>query len=133
MDVSELLDKARGGLSAKRVFGTPVHQGDAIVIPVAKVAGGAGGGEGQAPSEQGSGAGSGFGLSVRPVGVFVLRGGRIRWRPAIDVNRVILGGQFVAAIGLLVLGMVLKAQRRLLVSSRQRRGRRRLFLRMRHV
>lgn len=133
MEVSELLDRARGGINARKVFGAPIHQGEAIILPVARVTGGAGGGEGEAPSEKGGGTGSGFGLSARPVGVFVLRGGRARWRPAIDVNRVILGGQCVAAIGLLVLGMVLRSQGRLLVLARQRRGRRRLLLRMRHA
>ncbi|MBN1209186.1 MAG: hypothetical protein JXB05_30290 [Myxococcaceae bacterium] len=113
MEVSELLDKTRGDISAKRVFGEPVQQGDAIIIPAAKVSGGGGGGEGKGPAEQGSGAGSGFGLSARPVGAFVIRNGHARWRPAIDVNRVILGGQIVAAIGLLVLGTVLRARRRL--------------------
>jgi uncharacterized spore protein YtfJ len=94
------------------VFGEPVQQGDAIIIPAAKVGGGAGGGEGKGPSEQGSGAGSGFGLSARPAGAFVIRQGRVRWRPAVDVNRIIAGGQLVAIVGLLVLGTVLRARRR---------------------
>ncbi|WP_224240901.1 GerW family sporulation protein [Hyalangium gracile] len=112
MDVSELLDKTRGEINPRRVFGEPVLQGDAIIIPAARVSGGAGGGEGKGPSEQGSGAGSGFGLSARPVGAFVIRQGDVEWRPAIDVNRIILGGQIVAAVGLLVLGTVLRARHR---------------------
>lgn len=118
MEVSELLDKTRGDISAKRVFGEPVQQGDVMVIPAAKVSGGAGGGEGKGPAEQGSGAGSGFGLSARPAGAFIVREGRVRWRPAIDVNRIILGGQLVAMVGLWVLGSVLRARIRQLSVSK---------------
>ncbi|MFL5349734.1 MAG: spore germination protein GerW family protein [Hyalangium sp.] len=133
MDVSELLDKTRSGISARQVFGEPVQQGDAVIIPAAKLRGGAGGGEGKGPSEQGSGQGSGFGLSARPVGAFIVREGKAFWRPAIDVNRVILGGQIVAAIAVLVFGTVLRAQRRLPGFSRSVRGRRRLFSLLRHA
>jgi uncharacterized spore protein YtfJ len=116
MEVSELLGKTRGDINARRVFGEPIQQGDAIFIPAAKVSGGGGGGEGKGPQEQGSGAGSGFGLSARPVGAFILRNGRVRWWPAIDVNRVIMGMQIVVATGLLVLGRVLLARGRRRVS-----------------
>jgi uncharacterized spore protein YtfJ len=112
MEVSELLDKTRGDISARRVFGEAVQQGDAIVIPAAKVSGGAGGGEGKGPAEQGSGTGSGFGLSAKPAGAFIIRQGQVRWQPAVDVNRIIMGGQIVAIVGLLVLGTVLRARRR---------------------
>jgi uncharacterized spore protein YtfJ len=112
MEVSELLDKTRGDISAKRVFGEPVQQGDAIIIPAARVSGGAGGGEGTGPAEQGSGTGSGFGLSARPAGAFIVQNGQVRWQPAIDVNRIILGGQIVAMVGLWVLGMVIRARSR---------------------
>lgn len=112
MEVSELLDKTRGDINARRVFGEPIQQGDAVIVPAAKVSGGAGGGEGKGPEEQGSGSGSGFGLSARPVGAFIIRNGQVRWRPAIDVNRVIMGMQLVVATGLLVLGKVLTARGR---------------------
>jgi uncharacterized spore protein YtfJ len=112
MEVSELLDKTQGDINARRVFGEPIQQGDAIFIPAAKVSGGGGGGEGKGPEAQGSGSGSGFGLSARPVGAFILRNGQVRWRPAIDVNRVIMGMQLVVATGLLVLGKVLLARGR---------------------
>lgn len=130
MEVSELLDKTRGDISARRVFGDPVQQGDAIVIPAARVSGGAGGGEGKGPAEQGSGTGSGFGLSARPAGAFIVRNGHVRWRPAIDVNRIILGGQMVAIVGILVLGTVLRARSRPSLVPISRRGLRLLsFLR----
>jgi uncharacterized spore protein YtfJ len=126
MEVSELLDKTRGDMSARRVFGEPVQQGDAVIIPAARVSGGAGGGEGKGPAEQGSGAGSGFGLSARPAGAFIVRNGHVRWRPAVDVNRIILGGQIVAVVGLWVLGMVLRSRIRAQAVTSVK-GRRRLL------
>jgi hypothetical protein len=45
------------------------------------------------------------------VGAYVLRDGELRWQPALDVNRVILGGQVVAVIALLTLRTWLKARR----------------------
>ena len=38
-------------------------------------------------------AGGGFGLSATPAGAYVIRGGAVEWQPAIDVNRIVLGGQ----------------------------------------
>jgi hypothetical protein len=131
MEASELLDVSRSEISARRAFGEPVQLGDAIIIPAAKVRMGAGGGGGKGPSEQPIGAGSGFGLSAKPVGAFVIRQGHVRWRPAIDVNRIILGGQLVVAFGLLVLGTVLRAQRRLRVYPIPGWRRRRLLSRLR--
>lgn len=116
-EVSELLNKTQGDINVRRVFGEPIQQGDATIVPAAKVSGGGGGGEGKGPEEQGSGSGGGFGLSARPVGAFVIRNGQVRWRPAIDVNRVILGMQIVVATGLLVLGKLLQARGLRRVSS----------------
>lgn len=96
-----------------RVFGTPITQGDAIMLPVAKIGGGAGGGSGTGPAEQGQengGTGGGMGMSAKPLGVFVLRDGTVRWRPAVDVNRIILGGQLVAVAALLVARALITAR-----------------------
>jgi uncharacterized spore protein YtfJ len=103
MDVQSVIAQARDAMSVKRVFGDPIQQGEVTIIPVARVGGGAGGGGGAGPSGQGSGEGSGFGMSARPAGVYVVKGGDVRWRPAVDVNRVVLGMQIVAAVGLLAL------------------------------
>jgi uncharacterized spore protein YtfJ len=60
------------------------------VIPVARVMGGGGGGEthGTNPGPQ---SGLGYGFSARPIGAFVIRDGKARWRPAIDVTPIALG------------------------------------------
>ena len=71
-----------------------------MVIPVAKVMGGAGGGggEGNKEGESGTGFGTGFGLQARPVGVYMVRDGEVVWKPAIDVTRLAKGGQVLAAL-----------------------------------
>jgi hypothetical protein len=61
---------------------------------------------------RGDGAGAGVSLSARPVGAFVVRGSEVSWRPAMDVNRIILGGQIVAICGLMVLRGMTKRRRR---------------------
>jgi uncharacterized spore protein YtfJ len=107
MDVQHAVDTARDMLTARRVFGEPYERNGVTVIPVAKVQGGAGGGQGDAPD--GTGAGGGGGLSARPVGMFVLSDGEVRWRPAVDVNRIVVGAQVVAVVGLLTWRSVAKA------------------------
>jgi uncharacterized spore protein YtfJ len=100
---------------ADRVFGTPIQQDGVIVLPVAKVGGGGGGGGGSGPAEpgrEGNGSGGGFGISARPAGVYVLKDGRVSWQPALDLNRVILGGQLVVVVALLVARSILGPGRR---------------------
>jgi hypothetical protein len=71
---------------------------------------GAGGGGGEDPGGQGTGSGVGFGMSARPVGAYLIRGDELTWRPAADINRIVLGAQVVAVIGLLTLRAVVKAR-----------------------
>lgn len=40
----------------------------------------------------------GFAVRVKPVGVYVISGTEVTWKPALDLNRVILGGQAVGAV-----------------------------------
>lgn len=108
MHVADYLDSARDALTVKRVFGDPYEADGVIVIPVAKIAGGAGGGKGD--DEDSSGSGGGFGLSAKPAGCYVIRDGDVRWESALDVNRIVLGGQAVGVILLLVLGSILRAK-----------------------
>src|SRR5919108_5061711 len=100
MEPKEIMEQARDVLSVQRVFGQPIEKDGLVVVPVAMVRGGAGGGagEGQATSESpgGTGSGGGWAASARPAGVYVINGGDVRWQPAVDVNRIILGGQMVA-------------------------------------
>jgi hypothetical protein len=51
-------------------------------------------------------------MTARPVGAFIIRGGELSWRPAVDVNRIILGGQVVVIVALLTLRAIVKARAR---------------------
>ncbi|WP_328477719.1 hypothetical protein OHA21_25225 [Actinoplanes sp. NBC_00393] len=69
--------------------------------------------EGQTGSEpEGEGSGGGFGFSARPAGVYVLKGGQVYWQPAVDVNKIVLGGQIALVAALLVVRSVLKRRSR---------------------
>jgi uncharacterized spore protein YtfJ len=110
MEVQEVLAQARDSMTVKRVFGEPYEKDGVTVIPAARVQGGAGAGGGEDPQGQGKGSGSGFGVTARPVGAYVLREGELSWRPAVDVNRIILGGQAVVIVGLLTIRAIIKAR-----------------------
>ena len=109
MNVQDLLAQARDTITVKRVFGDPYEKDGMTIIPAAAVAGGAGGGQGPVAS---TGTGGGFGVSARPVGVYVIQEGQVRWEPAFDLNRVIRGGQIVLVIMLLTLRSIVKARAR---------------------
>jgi len=111
-DVRQTIEQAKDTMNVRRVFGDPYEKNGVTVIPAARVQGGAGGGGGQGPNGEGSGSGSGFGVNARPAGAFVIRGDEVDWRPAIDVNRVILGGQLIAIAALLLARAVIKARSR---------------------
>ena len=102
MDAQPILIGAQDALTVRRVFGEPLQADGATIVPAAVVSGGGGGGGSRAETS-----GVGFGLAARPAGVFVIKNGEARWRPAVDVNRVILGGQLVAAAGCFALGTLL--------------------------
>jgi uncharacterized spore protein YtfJ len=110
MEVQEVLAQARDSLTVKRVFGEPYEKDGVTIIPAARVQGGAGAGGGEDPQGQGKGSGSGFGVTARPVGAYVLREGELSWRPAVDVNRIILGGQAVVIVALLTIRAIIKAR-----------------------
>lgn len=103
MDPQQILSGAQDAMSVRRVFGDTVQAGDVTLLPVAVISGGGGGG-----SKKQDEGGAGFGLSARPAGVFSIQHGDVRWRPAINVNRVILGGQLVAIVAIGVGGLLVK-------------------------
>jgi uncharacterized spore protein YtfJ len=110
MEVNDVITQARDTLTVKRVFGDPYEKNGVTLIPAAKVQGGAGGGDGEGPQGQGRGSGSGFGVNARPVGAYLIRGEEVSWRPAVDLNKVILGGQIVAVVALLTIRAIVKAR-----------------------
>lgn len=110
MDLQGLLDGVGDALTVKKVFGDPYQENGMTILPVAHVRGGAGGGEGE--QEEGGGRGGGFGLTARPQGVFVISGTRVDWKPAVDVNRIVVGAQLVAGVALLTIRSLLKGRTR---------------------
>jgi uncharacterized spore protein YtfJ len=109
MQAQELLKRIGQNLSVHRAFGTAYERDGLLIIPVAVVAGGGGGGEGSmtaggavAPevgsgdvnsasdSQTPTGSGSGFGGMVMPVGVYVVSGDDVRWKPAPNVTLIAL-------------------------------------------
>lgn len=102
----EVLERSRDALTVRRVFGDPIERDGVTVIPAASVRGGAGGGG----DTQGNG-GGGFGISATPAGAFVIKDGTVRWRPAVNVNRIVFWGQIVVIVALLVLRSIAKRRR----------------------
>ncbi len=104
MDVQQLISEARDAMTAKRVYGDPIERNGITVVPAALVRGGAGGGDGK--SEQGEGGGSGFGLMARPVGAWVITDDGVEWKPAMKIERLVLGAQIVAVAAILTFGRI---------------------------
>lgn len=100
MKFPDALDNANDAITVRRVFAEPYERDGLTVIPAAAVIGGGGGGSGTDPQGQ-QGEGGGFGVGARPVGAYVIKDGRVHWRPAIDVNRVITIAGLVAIAYLL--------------------------------
>ena len=105
MEARELIEGVRDALSVRQVFGEPVERDGVTVIPAATVMGGGGGGGGgggegarrpedtkveAGEPESQSSFGTGFGGVMWPAGAFEIRDGRVTWRPAIDVTRVLV-------------------------------------------
>lgn len=87
MDPQQVLQSAQDAMTARRVFGEPIQAESATILPVA-VLGGRGG-------------------SARAAGVYVIRNGRAAWRPAVNVNLIVAGGQLVAIVAILALRPIL--------------------------
>jgi uncharacterized spore protein YtfJ len=103
----EKLGAIKDAMTVSRAFGESYHLDAGVtIIPVATVRGGGGGGMGTGTDsrsgEKGTGSGLGFGAAVRPVGVVVIKDGKVTWQPTIDVMRIILGAQLLSLAAILV-------------------------------
>ncbi|HEX9634082.1 MAG TPA: spore germination protein GerW family protein [Candidatus Limnocylindria bacterium] len=107
MNVDEMLTGARDAVTVQRVYGEPIEKNGVTIIPAAKVSGGGGGG-GDAENN----GGGGFGISAKPAGAYVIKGDDVEWQPALDINRIVLGGQVVAIFFFLFLRTLVKARAR---------------------
>jgi len=117
---AEPIRAARRLLHVRRAFGEPVVQEDVTLVPVARVWGGSGYGDGGGEwgdqtadrAATGNGSGGGFGVRVSPVGVYVVRGAEVTWQPALDLTRVVVGGQVLGALALVLVSRALRRRRR---------------------
>ena len=103
--LNETVQRTIDGMHPKQVYAEPIERDGVIFLPAAGVRGGGGGGG----DTEGNG-GGGFGLTAKPAGMYVIRDGNAEWKPALDLNRVILGGQVVAIVALLVIRSILKSR-----------------------
>jgi uncharacterized spore protein YtfJ len=105
MSNSSALDKLgaiKDTMTVSRAFGESYQVDGITIIPVAAVRGGGGGGTGtgtgpgkDGSEEKGTGSGLGFGAAIRPIGVVVIKDGKVTWQPVVDVMRIILGAQLL--------------------------------------
>lgn len=112
-DPSGVTQAVSDTLNVDRVFGEPYEHAGTTVIPVARLLGGTGSGFGTGQLDTrnaergeagGQGGGGGYAARVKPLGVYVINDSGVHWRPALDLNRVILGGQAVAVVAISMLG-----------------------------
>jgi uncharacterized spore protein YtfJ len=102
MNFQETISKAQEAMTARRVYGEPYERDGVTVIPAAVVRGGGGAGSGEDATKGGSGGGGGFGLTGRPVGAYVIEGGKVRWDPVVDPTRLALP-VIIAVLGIVFL------------------------------
>jgi len=106
MELDKVLNSARDVITVKRVYAEPYEKDGITVIPAAAVRGGAGGGTGHDQKGQ-EGQGGGFGVAGKPAGAYVIKDGRVTWRPAVDPNRVIM------TLGLVAVAYLLRRPRKI--------------------
>jgi len=103
-----LMSASRDVMSAKRVYGDPYEKNGLTVIPAA-IVGVAGGAAGDQAGDEPGGE-RGFGLLARPSGAWIVREDQVTWKPAIDVNRIVLGGQIIVFTAVFMTGRILLAR-----------------------
>jgi hypothetical protein len=80
-----------------RVYGEPIVVDDTKIIPVASVRR-----CGRRSGDEEGGRRGGGCVIVRPVGLVVIQNGRVRWKPAVDVNRLALAGAALCGLALVL-------------------------------
>lgn len=127
MEIRDTLQTIRDALTSTKVFSDP-HEVDGVTVITASYVRGGGGGaggshpageHGQAEHDGGEeGSGGGFGMVAGPAGAYVIKDGRVSWQPAIDVNRIVLGGQILMIVLAVTAGRLLRTRMR----RRRKRG-----------
>ena len=127
--LDEILEDAGKSIGVRRIYGEPYEKNGVTVIPAARVMGGAGGGGAtemsgtDSPGAAGSpatGTGVGFGMAGGPIGAFVIKGDVVKWVPAVDVNRLLLGFQVVLVVFFLVMRSMSKNRAKVALAASHR-------------
>jgi hypothetical protein len=86
-------------MTARRIYAEPVERDGTTLIAAARIRGAGGLGRG-IDERQREGSGGGYALAGRPVGAYIIKDGRVRWRPAVDANLLIatIGAVTVTAL-----------------------------------
>ena len=92
MEAHDMHTGPRDAMTAKRVFGKAYEKDGVVLVPVARISGG-GGGRGKR---------RGYGMRAQPMGAFVIRGDRVRWKPVVDLNGLLFRAQVMAGAALLL-------------------------------
>lgn len=111
MRLDEMLIRTTDSIEAGMVYAEPVEKDGLTVITAARVTGGGGGGSGTDERGQ-QGEGGGVGLTARPAGAYVIQDGKLRWEPAVDVNRIVATLGAVAIAALLLAGRIVRIRAR---------------------
>ena len=106
-DYEGLIDGVRDVATVKRVYGDAYEKNGVTVIPAATVRGGGG-----RRGDEESGSRGGFGVTARASGAWIIEDGKVEWKPTVDVNRIVLGGQVVGLVAILVAGWMLQQHSR---------------------
>jgi uncharacterized spore protein YtfJ len=104
------LETATDSISVRRVFGNPISSNGITMIPAARIAGAGGGGGGADKVHGANGMGGGFGSASRPVGMYVVEGDNVSWKPATDRNLVALLTAVVALFALSTIRFAIKVR-----------------------
>jgi uncharacterized spore protein YtfJ len=100
--LSRPLKRVRQAVSARQVYGKPIERDGVTLVPAAFVVGGGGGGSGTDPDNERQGSGMGFGLIGIPVGAYEIRDDGARWRPVVDINRILAAFVLIAVLRALI-------------------------------
>ncbi|HYB36489.1 MAG TPA: hypothetical protein VEF72_12445 [Mycobacterium sp.] len=102
MKFPDALDQLPSDGVVRRVYGEPYQTADgATVIPVARIRGGRRG------KHDDTAGGPAAGFTAAPVGVFVVRGDRTSWVPAVDVNRIALLGVITGLLSAVIASLAM--------------------------
>jgi uncharacterized spore protein YtfJ len=114
----EPIEKMLDGLGVETVFGEPIREGSATVVPVAEVRFAFGYGSGRRRGEEavgdpgmdeGGGGGTGAGGRASAKGYIRISADDVRFEPVVDITRIALGGIAFAAWSVFWVSRTLRA------------------------